>query len=82
MHRLSIGPLLLLLVLPVWAQETDDTESTDSSTTEVPESTEESTDDIADDEYDDGLYAEEDADVFIPSEDVKFGQSIPFPTDI
>jgi len=78
MHRLSIVPLILLLALPVWAQEAEDAESTDASKTEEPAPADEIADDIDDDE----LYAEEDEDAFIPSEDVKFGQSIPFPTDI
>lgn len=82
MHRLLI---LLLLALPVWAQETDadDPDSTDASTVESSDTVEESSDASADaDEDADELYAEEDEDAFIPSENVKFGQSIPFPTDI
>lgn len=82
MHRLLI---LLLLALPVWAQETDgaDPDTTDSSTVETSDPVEETRDEAADDEDDsDELYGEEDEDAFIPSEDVKFGQSIPFPTDI
>lgn len=80
MHRLL---LLLLFALPVWAQEPDNTDSTEDSSTEAQESTERLEDDALDDEDDDEvLYAEEDEDRFIPSEDVKFGQSIPFPTDI
>lgn len=68
--------LLLLLTAPaVWAQDSDDNgqESTDASEAAAEDTP------VADDEE---LYAEEDEDVFIPSEDVKFGQSIPFPTDI
>ena len=80
MHRLL---LLLLFALPVWAQEPDNADSTEDSSTEAQESTDRSEDDTVDDEDDDEvLYAEEDEDRFIPSEDVKFGQSIPFPTDI
>ncbi|MGI9249037.1 MAG: hypothetical protein ACR2QI_08470 [Woeseiaceae bacterium] len=82
MHRLLI---LLLLALPVWAQDSEDVgdESTDTSPTETSDTIEQETDEISDDEEDlDELYAEEDEDAFIPSEDVKFGQSIPFPTDI
>lgn len=80
MHRLLI---LLVFALPVWAQEADQTKSTDSNSAEAPESAEEQADSASDDEEDDDeLYAEEDEDKFIPSEDVKFGQSIPFPTDI
>lgn len=79
MHRILI--LFLLLGAPLaWAQESED------SDTAAPEATE-STDDTAaetDDELEglDEPYPLEDEDVFIPSEDVAFGQSIPFPTDI
>jgi len=80
MHRLLI---LFFLALPVFAQETDDADATDAGTTEASEPAEDPADDVVDDEGDDEeLYAEEDEDTFIPSEDVKFGQSIPFPTDI
>lgn len=80
--------LLLLLAFPVWAQVADEaqSEATEDSATEstdtVAESTEEASD--SDDDLDDldDLYSDEDEDAFIPSEDVKFGQSIPFPTDI
>lgn len=82
MHRLLIVPLLLLLALPVWAQEKDDADSTDASTTEVPKAADDIADGVDDEGDDEELYAEEDEDAFIPSEDVKFGQSIPFPTDI
>jgi hypothetical protein len=70
---------MLLLASPAWVQEADDAESKDASTQEVPESADDIEIDLDDDEE---LYAEEDEDAFIPSEDVKFGQSIPFPTDI
>jgi hypothetical protein len=82
MHRLLI---LLFLALPAWAQESEgvDPDSTDASSTETTDTVEQTTDEVVDDEEDsDELYAEEDEDAFIPSEDVKFGQSIPFPTDI
>jgi hypothetical protein len=82
MHRLLI---LLLLALPVGAQESEgvEPESTDASSAESSETVEQTGDEVVDDEDDsDELYAEEDEDAFIPSEDVKFGQSIPFPTDI
>ncbi len=82
MHRLLI---LLLLTLPVWAQQADgvDPDSTDASSKEAADPVEDAADKgIDDDEDSDELYAEEDDDVFIPSENVKFGQSIPFPTDI
>ena len=73
MPRTLIALLLLLMAPAVWAQDSDDNgqESTDASEAAAEDTPE-----------DEELYAEEDEDVFIPSEDVKFGQSIPFPTDI
>lgn len=82
MYRLL---LVLLLAFPVWAQEADDadTKADEESSPESVESVTESAEDDLDDDLDlDELYPEEDDDGFIPSEDVKFGQSIPFPTDI
>jgi len=85
MHPVMFLLSLLLMAQPVWAQESDDAgqqpseASSPDSTEAVEETTEESADDV-DDLIE--LYPEEDEDVFIPSEDVKFGQSIPFPTDI
>lgn len=75
MHRPLIF-LMLLFALPVWAQESDDVdpEAKPEESTETPE-------EPIDDEFADELYTEEE-DAFIPSENVKFGQSIPFPTDI
>jgi len=72
MHRLLI---LLLFAFPVWAQDTEEGDSTEADRPRAPEAADDAEDD-------DDLYAEEDDDTFIPSEDVKFGQSIPFPTDI
>jgi hypothetical protein len=67
---------MLLFALPGWAQESDDVDS------EVkPEESTEASEEPIDDEFADELYTEEE-DAFIPSENVKFGQSIPFPTDI
>lgn len=81
MHRLLI---LLLLASPVWAQQADgvDPGSTDAGGKEAADAVEDAADESVDDDDSDELYAEEDDDVFIPSENVKFGQSIPFPTDI
>jgi hypothetical protein len=75
--------LFLLLMAPAaWAQDSDQ-ESTDVSAAEPSDASDTVPAETPDDEDDtDELYAEEDDDVFIPSEDVKFGQSIPFPTDI
>ena len=73
--------LLLLLAFPVWAQETEQAEP-DAAAESVDPAEQEETEDVDSDDILDELYSEEDEDVFIPSEDVKFGQSIPFPTDI
>ncbi len=78
MHRLL---LLLLLAFPVWAQEAGEDEPDSASETADP-AEQENTEDVDIDDVFDELYSEEDEDAFIPSEDVKFGQSIPFPTDI
>ena len=77
--------LLLLLAFPVWAQETEQAEpdaAAESAAESVDPAEQEETEDVDSDDVLDELYSEEDEDVFIPSEDVKFGQSIPFPTDI
>jgi hypothetical protein len=77
--------LLLLLAFPVWAQVADEAqpEATEDSSAAGTDTAEESVDESPDfDEDLDELYSDEDEDAFIPSEDVKFGQSIPFPTDI
>lgn len=81
MHRLV---LLLLLAFPAWAQEPDAAES--DTTTENAAEKEDPADESAEEESDvsdilDELYSD-DEEAFIPSENVKFGQSIPFPTDI
>ncbi len=84
MHRPLILLLLLLTAVPVCAQESDatDPESTGAKPEETADSTEAAAADaVDDDEFSDELYTEEE-DAFIPSENVKFGQSIPFPTDI
>ena len=82
MHR-PLMLLLLLFALPVWAQESDDAdpEPTEAKPEESTDTADEKTEEAIDDELADVLYTEEE-DVFIPSENVKFGQSIPFPTDI
>ena len=76
--------LLLLMGAPLaWAQEPDESEAAAPDATEPSEETASDTDESVDDIEDlDGLYPAEDDDEFIPSEDVAFGQSIPFPTDI
>lgn len=82
MYRLL---LLLVLAFPVWAQVADEAqpEATEDSSAESSDTVEESVGEAPDSDEDlDELYSDEDEDAFIPSEDVKFGQSIPFPTDI
>lgn len=77
--------LFAILAIPVWAQDASEaeTEAADTAAAEDTETVEDSGEDsIEDDEELDELYSEEDDDKFIPSEDVAFGQSIPFPTDI
>lgn len=87
MPRTMIVLFLLLMAPAVWAQDSDDSgqESTDVIAGEPRDESSTAPAETLDDEDDadaDELYSEEDDDVFIPSEDVKFGQSIPFPTDI
>lgn len=87
MPRTMIVLFLLLMAPAVWAQDSDDSgqESTDVIAGEPSDESNTAPAETLDDEDDadaDELYSEEDDDVFIPSEDVKFGQSIPFPTDI
>ena len=85
MNRL---PLLLLLMClataPAWAQEaesdaTNDAEEAESDSSAADEVTDEEIEEllgIGDDEY------SELEDDFDPTEEVRFEQSIPFPTDI
>ena len=84
MHRLLIVLFLMSLAMPGHAQESEELspDPADGSATEAA-GIEDDADEELDDEDDlDVLYDEEDDDAFIPSENVKFGQSIPFPTDI
>ena len=58
-------------------------ESSEQASEQVPESAaEKEVDDLDDPAGLDEPYPVEDEDAFIPSENVAFGQSIPFPTDI
>ena len=84
MHRLLIVLFSLLLALPALAQDEEgaDPESADDVATEVTEAADAADQGLDDEDDSDLTYDEEDEDVFIPSENVKFGQSIPFPTDI
>lgn len=80
-------PVLMLVAVAAWAQEpvSDESESeAEDSAAEVEEAAAET---VTDEEVEallglDEDYLEGDDDEFIPSEEVKFEQSIPFPTDI
>jgi hypothetical protein len=73
--------LIFLFTTAVLAQDAKDADA-DTATEPAPEQAAEGT--PADDDVDnlDELYPVEEEDEFIPSENVAFGQSIPFPTDI
>jgi len=85
MNRLPMMLLLaLLVVMPAWSQEEE---------SEVPDKTPAATsdpaaaDDVTDEEIDELLGLDDDEyteleDDFDPTEEVRFEQSIPFPTDI
>ncbi|MBT8068382.1 MAG: hypothetical protein KJO09_14155 [Gammaproteobacteria bacterium] len=85
MRRLWVLTLFAIIAVPLWAQDASEQEEAaeEAPPAETTESTEDSAaDSIEDEDILDELYSEEDDDKFIPSEDVAFGQSIPFPTDI
>ena len=76
--------LIFLFTTSVLAQDAKDADA-DAATEPAPEQAAEGTPDGDDlDNVDDldELYPVEEEDEFIPSENVAFGQSIPFPTDI
>ncbi len=73
--------LLLFLAAFAWGQDAEDSDTAPSEAAEPAEETD-ADDPLADIDDLDELYPVEDDDEFIPSEDVAFGQSIPFPTDI
>jgi hypothetical protein len=81
MHRILLVLILLFLALPGRAQDTDP-KPADGDAAEVEEAADNAEEDVLAEDDSEILYDEEDDDVFIPSENVKFGQSIPFPTDI
>jgi len=86
MHRLLILLLFALASTPAVAQQqdvdaSDATAATDDDSSDASGPADEIDEIDADEDDPDELYTE-DEDRFIPSEDVKFGQSIPFPTDI
>ena len=80
--------VLLLIFLSVTSALAQDAKDTDADA--APELSEQASeqaaekkaDDLDDLDGPDELYPVEDEDAFIPSENVAFGQSIPFPTDI
>jgi hypothetical protein len=89
MHRLLVLPIFFMLSIPLWAQDADqpDTEAEQSAATETGEADDDAGEDANEDSVEDldvldELYPEEEEDKFIPSEDVAFGQSLVFPTDI
>lgn len=84
MRRLVVLTFFAILAIPLWAQDASeqDAEAEEAPPAESTESAEDSAEEGVNDDPVDELYSEEDDDKFIPSEDVAFGQSIPFPTDI
>ncbi len=84
MYRLQLMILLgLFAAAPLWAQE-DESQTEEAQTEEEAAAPE---DEVTDEEIDELLgldedYTEVDDDDFDPTEDVRFAQSIPFPTDI
>ncbi len=85
MYRLQVMILLVLFAaIPLWAQD-DAPEPAESTQTEEEAATPE--EDVSDEEIDELLgldedYSETEDDDFNPTEEVRFAQSIPFPTDI
>jgi hypothetical protein len=85
MRRLLVLSLFAIFAIPLWAQDSSEpkTEAAETPVAENDAADDDSSEqDIEDEQESDELYSEEDEDKFIPSEDVAFGQSIPFPTDI
>ena len=85
MYRLQVMILLVLFAaFPLWAQD-DAPEPAESTQTEEEAAAPE--EDVSDEEIDELLgldedYSESEDDDFNPTEEVRFAQSIPFPTDI
>jgi hypothetical protein len=85
MQRMLLA--LVLVAAAAWAQEPASEgadPAADDATAEVEET---AADTVTDEEVEallgiDEPYPEDDEDEFVPSEEVKFEQSIPFPTDI
>jgi len=75
--------LLFLAALSITAALAQDAAEPEPDQAATPEAAEEIAEELPDAEDDlDEFYPVEDEDAFIPSENVAFGQSIPFPTDI
>ena len=84
MNRLPLMLLTLFLAgAPGWAQEAE-TEAADSAEADAEETS--AADEVTDEEIEELLGLDEDyaelEDDFDPTEEVRFEQSIPFPTDI
>ena len=85
MYRLQLLMLLMCLAMtPAWAQEAESDATEDA---EVAESEASAAEDVTDEEIEEllGLGDEEYTELeddFDPTEEVRFEQSIPFPTDI
>ncbi len=73
--------LLLLVSLSVLAQD-QDAEDVDGDVSETAESADESSGIELDDLEINTDHTEEDDEVFIPTDEVSYQQSVPFPTDI
>ncbi|MCH9696059.1 MAG: hypothetical protein K0U72_16205 [Gammaproteobacteria bacterium] len=66
-----------------WAQESDAGDAPEETQVEVPELEEDDEEFVEDELLDDPeLYSREGEDDFIPTDEVRFEQSIPYPTDI
>ena len=84
MYRLLMILFVFLAAAPLWAQEDEaEAESPEAEQEEAPSPL----DEITDEEIEELLgldedYTEAEDDDFDPTENVRFAQSIPFPTDI
>ena len=66
-----------------WAQESEADSEPDDAQVEVPELEDDDEEFVEDELLDDPeLYSREGEDDFIPTDEVRFEQSIPYPTDI
>jgi hypothetical protein len=67
-----------------WAQDGEPENASDDAPVEVPDLEEDEDEEFVEDELldDPELYSKEGEDDFIPTDEVRFEQSIPFPTDI